>query len=156
MLLAFDKSEAFAFDKAGGEPCKHLDACNACSIHEQLSDRGFKGCVAFDCHGAGQRVVQEVFAGKTWRDDPALIPTMSDAFYIMRSIHDLLTLLTEAEKLSLTASRRVELDRVRSPLVPKEEWTPETLAAFDLQASRREVHAFLGGLRDVFGERPSV
>ncbi|WP_147371896.1 hypothetical protein [Henriciella algicola] len=149
VLLPFDKSEAFAFDKAGGEPCKHLDGCNACRIHEQLSERGFKGCVAFDCHGAGQRVVQEVFAGRSWRDDPTLMTRMGRAFHTMRRIHELLLLLREAARLPLSAAQKGEHAALVSALVPESDWTEESLEAFDIRTVEEEVRQFLTGLRDI-------
>jgi hypothetical protein len=149
VLLPFDKSEAFAFDKAGGEPCKHLDGCNVCSIHEKLSDRGFKGCVAFDCHGAGQRVVQEVFAGRSWRDDPTLMMRMGRAFHTMRRIHELLLLLREAARLPLSAAQKGEHTALVSALVPESDWTEENLEAFDIRVVEMDVRQFLTGLRDI-------
>lgn len=149
VLLPFDESEAFAFDKAGGEPCKHLDACNACSIHEKLSDRGFKGCVAFDCHGAGQRVVQEVFEGRSWRDDPTLMTRMGRAFHTMRRVHELLLLLREAARLPLSAAQKGEHAALVSALVPASEWTEESLDAFDIRVVEMDVRQFLTGLRDI-------
>ena len=149
VLLPFDKSDAFAFDKAGGEPCKHLDACNACSIHETLSDHGFKGCVAFDCHGAGQRVVQEIFAGRTWRDDPELMTRMGPVFYRMRRVHDLLLLLREAGRLPLSEDQRSAHADLLSVLQPEEGWSENSLNAFDLAGAEADVRHFLSGLRGI-------
>jgi len=149
VLLPFDKSQAFAFDKAGGEPCKHLDACNACSIHEQLSDRGFMGCIAFDCHGAGQRVVQDIFTGQTWRDNPALMTRMGRAFYSMRRIHELLLLLREADRLPLSQAQRKEHAVLLEKLAPETAWTEDSLEAFEISAAELDVRRFLSGLRDI-------
>ena len=149
VLLPFDKSEAFAFDKAGGEPCKHLNACNTCSIHEHLSDRGFKGCIAFDCHGAGQRVVQEIFAGRTWRDDPELMTRMGPVFYRMRRVHEMLLLLREAGRLPLSPIQRSEHAELTSMLDPEGGWTESSLNAFDIAEADTNVRRFLSGLRDI-------
>ena len=40
-----------------GKPCPNLREDFRCRIHEQLAERGFPGCVVFDCFGAGQRLV---------------------------------------------------------------------------------------------------
>jgi len=53
----FSRSADFAIDKPAGTPCPHLGSDHRCSIHGQLRSRGFPGCVAFDCYGAGQRIV---------------------------------------------------------------------------------------------------
>lgn len=149
VLLPFDKSEAFAFDKAGGAPCKHLNACNACRIHDQLSDRGFKGCIAFDCHGAGQRVVQDIFAGRTWRDDPELMTRMGPAFYRMRRVHEMLLLLREAGRLPLSPGQRSEHAELISMLEPEGGWTESSLNAFDIRGANADVRRFLSSLRDI-------
>src|ERR1700760_3571540 len=80
VAFAFERSEAFADDKAAAEPCVHLDTCGQCAIHARRAERGYGGCVGYDCHGAGQWVTQVLFAGRAWRDDLALLGPMSAAF----------------------------------------------------------------------------
>jgi len=53
----FTKSADFAIDKPAGTPCPNLGEDHRCTIHADLRPSGFVGCVAFDCFGAGQRVV---------------------------------------------------------------------------------------------------
>jgi len=52
----FQRSADFALTKPAGVPCPHLGTDHRCTIHAQLQERGFPGCVSFDCYGAGQRV----------------------------------------------------------------------------------------------------
>jgi Pentapeptide repeats (8 copies) len=58
VLLPFSRSADFAFDKAAGEPCRHLSSDHRCGIHAQLREEGMRGCVAYDCFGAGQAVTE--------------------------------------------------------------------------------------------------
>ena len=74
VALAFDKSEWFPIDKPNGVVCPQLDGSNRCKIYDTREALGYNGCLNFDCHGAGQRVTQEVFGGRSWREDPALLP----------------------------------------------------------------------------------
>ena len=104
VLLAFDRSQAFAFDKPAFAPCRYL-ALNRCTIHADLAARGFPGCIAFNCHGAGQRITQTVFKGRSWRDDPSLMPALDAAFRIQRRLHEALSLLQLAATLSLTTGQ---------------------------------------------------
>src|SRR5258705_10103572 len=67
---AFSASADFAIDKAAGQPCPNLRADFRCSIHDRLPPRGFAGCAAFDCLGAGQKVAQVTFGGRDWRAHP--------------------------------------------------------------------------------------
>lgn len=93
-------SSDFAIDKPAGQPCPHLGESFGCTIHAELRDRGFPGCTAFDCLGAGQQVVQVTFAGgvraSDWRADPALAASMFGAFAVMRQLHELLWYLSFA------------------------------------------------------------
>lgn len=87
VALAIDRSPSFAFDKEAGVPCRHL-AGNDCRIHDDLERSGCAGCARYDCAGAGQRVVQETFAGRA--ADPA---RMIDAFRVMRDVQELRVLV---------------------------------------------------------------
>ncbi|KFE33816.1 hypothetical protein [Thioclava atlantica] len=100
VVLAFDKGKDFAFDKNPGEPCRNLSG-HSCTIHDKLTQEGLPGCVAYDCLGAGNRVVQEVFAGQSWQKEPLLMPVMMEAFSAMREVHKRIDLLRAAEFLPL-------------------------------------------------------
>lgn len=144
--LAFDQSEFFAHDKAAGVTCQHLASSNRCNIHQKLEDRGYAGCVHFDCLGAGQRVTQDVFDGRSWRENPELAPSMFDAFRAMRLVHELLSLLHTAAQLPLTtrqAARHGELLKVLEP----QKWSPRSLAAFERSDVPTAVREFLTTLR---------
>lgn len=95
--LAFGRSAEFAFDKPAGDPCPNLQDDYRCGIHPVLRERGFSGCTAFDCQGAGQRVTQLTFRGGSWRDaSPGSRELMFAAFQVMRSLHEILWYLDDA------------------------------------------------------------
>jgi hypothetical protein len=96
VALAFARSADFPFDKAAGDPCENLDERDACRVHAELRPRGFAGCTVFDCFGAGQKVSQHTFAGRSWRDDPATRDAMFATFPIVRRLHELLWYLDQA------------------------------------------------------------
>ncbi len=104
VALAFAKSADFPFNKPAGDPCTNLDAQDACRIHPQLRDRGFKGCTVFDCFGAGQKVSRRTFQGRSWRADPETRAAMFSAFPVVRRLHELLWYLDEA--IALVGSSR--------------------------------------------------
>jgi len=147
VVFAFDKSESFGIDKAAGEVCPNLDTCGRCTVFEERETLGFKGCIAYDCYGAGQRVTREVFGGRTWRDDPTLTNRMGDALSVLRQVHEQLLLLGAAEKLPLDECERKELDGLREILEPETAWSEEGLKAFPAARTARKVSAFLTGLR---------
>ncbi|MCD2456791.1 pentapeptide repeat-containing protein, partial [Staphylococcus aureus] len=70
VALPYAKSADFAFDKDGGTPCRNLQSNYQCSIHKDLREKGFRGCSAYECFGAGQKVSQITYEGKDWRNSP--------------------------------------------------------------------------------------
>ena len=148
VVLPFDKSDAFGFDKAADELCRHLSGENRCKIHARLAQE-FSGCVRFDCHGAGQRVMQEVFAGRSWRTEPALLGPMTEAFRAMRKLHEAVMLLLEAERLALTPAQEQARYRLIAGLEPGRHRGEVELAAFETGPELKAVRDFLASLRDV-------
>lgn len=69
VALPYGKSADFPDNKDGGVPCRNLRSNNLCSIHNVLRDKGFRGCVSYECFGAGQCVSQNIYNGQDWRDD---------------------------------------------------------------------------------------
>ena len=95
---AFDAGQGFGFDKPAHTPCANLRADFRCAIHDELGPRGFPACVTFDCYGAGQRVTQRLFEGKSWKSSPELAPRMFDAYYRYRALHELMALVELASE----------------------------------------------------------
>lgn len=147
VVFAFDKSESFALDKAAGEPCPNLDGCGRCQVFSQRDALGFKGCIAYDCHGAGQVITQDVFQGRTWRDDAALGARMGAALSVLRRIHEQLSLLETAARLPLDRDELAGLSALKARLTPEETWTEANLQSFRIDDTDRRVRGFLMGLR---------
>ncbi|HTW75877.1 MAG TPA: hypothetical protein VMD56_13255 [Steroidobacteraceae bacterium] len=96
----FDAAQGFAYDKPAHVACRHLRADARCGIHDELAARGFPACALFDCHGAGQRVTQQLFGGRPWTESRELAQRMFAAYGKYRALHELMALLE-------TAARRV-------------------------------------------------
>lgn len=147
VVPAFSRAQGFAIDKPNGVPCPNLATDDRCRIHADRVAAGFAACLAYDCLGAGQRVTQEVFGGRSWRDTPALMPGMIRAFFVMRRIHALLGLLETAASMPLDVPDRERLKALAAMLSPAGGWTEAGLDAFDVAGAERQVRAFLGSLR---------
>ena len=137
---AFAKSSDFAINKPAGTPCRNLADDFRCGIHEQLPQRGFHGCVVFDCFGAGQRLTQETFGGRDWRSSPELAGPMFAALPVMRQLHEIMWLLTEA--LKLDEAQRVH-PKLRAALERTDQLAAGDLRTLDLDAYRRKVNPLL-------------
>ncbi len=147
MVFAFDRSESFGIDKGAGEACPNLMANNGCRIFDGRAELGFKGCISYTCHGAGQRVTQDVFAGRDWRNDPSLVHRMGAALSVLRRIHEQLVLLQAAGQLPLAGGHREQLDGLIETLNPAVDWTEDTFEAFPIDRVCGEVGSFLKSLR---------
>ena len=109
VATSFARSADFAISKPAGRPCPHLRPDFGCSIHGQLAARGFPGCAAYDCFGAGQQVVSVTFGGRDWRSEPELAGPMFAAFAVVRQLHELLWYLSEALAMAAAAPLRTGL-----------------------------------------------
>lgn len=114
VALPFSRSSDFAVDKPAGVPCANLGHDFTCSIHSRLRPAGFTGCTVFECFGAGQRVVQQLYGGRTWRGDPALAAAMFDAFARVRALHELSYYLREASSWPAAQPLTAELVAARA------------------------------------------
>lgn len=148
VALAFDQSNMFAYDKQAAEPCKHLDEAHSCAIHADLDQQGFKGCVRYNCFGAGQRTFHEIFEGRSWRDHPDQAQEMFDAYRVMHKVHEFLALLREVRKLTLDETQISQVEAFETDLAPTSPWTSANLIAFETCGTFEEIRAFFTGLRD--------
>jgi hypothetical protein len=146
---AFAASADFAIDKPAGRPCPHLREDFRCGIHARLRERGFPGCTVFDCFGAGQRITQDTFGGRRWRESPELAAAQFAVLPVMRQLHEALWYLTEAVALPAAASLRTEVQELRHRTERLAEGTAEDLNALDLGAHRASVGELLSRVSEV-------
>jgi uncharacterized protein YjbI with pentapeptide repeats len=142
VVPAFAASADFAIDKAAGHPCPNLRTDQRCGIHAELRPRGFAGCVAYDCFGAGQRVSQ-VTIGRDWRADRATARLTEAVFPAVRQLHELLWYLTGALAEPAAAPLHAELRRSLAATERLAAGDPAALVALDLGAHGRSVDALL-------------
>ena len=140
---AFSASADFAIEKPAGQACPHLKSDFRCGIHKSLRQRGFPGCAAYDCFGAGQKVAQVTFHGRDWRSDPGTAKQMFDVFTIMRQLHELLWFLSEALTLQPARALHGELKLALAETERLTRWSPDEIVRLDAAAHRRRVDALL-------------
>ncbi|MGY5894816.1 pentapeptide repeat-containing protein [Blastococcus deserti] len=157
MAPPFAASADFAIDKPAGVPCPNLRRDFGCGIHAELRERGFPGCTVFDCFGAGQRITQETFGGRSWREEPEIAAAQFAVLPVVRQLHEALWYLTEAETLPAAGPLRVELGAARDGIERLAAGSAEELAGLDVGAHRREVGELLGRVDElVRGHRPGA
>ena len=145
----FARSADFAIDKPAGRPCPNLRHDFRCGIHGGLRERGFAGCDAFDCFGAGQQAVQVTFGGRDWRQDPQTAEEMFGAFSVLRQLHELRWYLAESVDLLPGGSLRGEAKRRQDEIGRMAGLEAAALAGLDVPALRRDVGDLLARVSEV-------
>lgn len=129
----FDAVQGFGFDKPAETPCQHLCADHRCGIHDALLPRGFEGCAAFDCLGAGQHLTAAAvqrWGDADWRARPEVARWLFAAYPRVRQAQDWLAQLT----LAAAVSGRAELHAMAAALAATQAdwptWPPAEQAAW--------------------------
>lgn len=151
--LPFAASADFAVDKEAGKPCSNLQRDYRCGIHTQLRERGFSGCTVFDCLGAGQKVSQVTFGGRSWREDPGTARRMFEVFPAMRQLHELLCYLAETLTLPAAGPVHPDLRRALDHTERLTHGTADELRSLDVAALRNEISALLFRASELIREK---
>lgn len=86
--LYFTKSDGFPKDKKAGIACKNLQTDYKCQIHSELFKQGLKGCIAYDCFGAGQFLTRQLASLPDWLTlPPREADKIFNAYLIVLNIH---------------------------------------------------------------------
>ena len=133
---AFAASADFAFTKPAGVTCRHLAADASCTIHDRLIPSGFPGCVAYDCFGAGQRVVALYGGG------PRSAPMLS-AYETVRQLHELLWYVADALSRPPAAPVHAAIADARRAIEAAIAGGPPSIEATDPAAHRATVAPLL-------------
>lgn len=143
VVPSFAASADFAIDKPAATPCPNLAQDFRCGIHTELRPRGFAGCTAYDCFGAGQRVSQVTFGGVDWRSAPGTAAQMYAVFPVVRELHELRRHLGEAARLVAGTDLAVEVSALDAEVEAHAAGTPVALQEVDLARVGAAVGALL-------------
>lgn len=143
VALFFSAAEGFPVDKKAGQVCLNPEPDFRCSVHDRLGDQGLKGCLAFDCFGAGQKVSMVSFGGKDWRKLPETAEQMFKVFLVVRQLQELLWYLTEALALEPAALIHHDLSLMLEKTEKLTRLSPDALLELDVAAHRAAVNTLL-------------
>jgi uncharacterized protein YjbI with pentapeptide repeats len=150
VALPYGKSSDFPFKKDGGEPCQNLCSDNSCKIHEGLREKGFRGCVSYECFGAGQHVSQTIYKGLDWRENSERASEIFEVFPIVQQLHEMLLYLNQALNLRETQSFHSVLQRLYNETLHLTERTPEEILQIDIVSHRSKVNQVLLETSEVY------
>lgn len=141
--LYFSKSEGFPDDKVAGKPCINLKENFKCKVHERLGEKNLKGCITYECFGAGQKVAQDTYKGKNWLANRDKAQEMFEAFIKMRQIYEMLWYLSEAYRIERNKRGKEELRLVIEETIKLTNLEPDKLIKYDLVPYRFKVNKLL-------------
>jgi Pentapeptide repeats (8 copies) len=137
----FARGADFAIDKPAGVACPHLAADDRCGIHPELRERGFGGCAAFDCFGAGQRVVGLLGRRRSAR--------MYEVFAVLRQLHEWLWYLRAVDGMPGAAAVRGPARALAAEVGELAAGAAADLLGADVEGRRDEVRAVLRQASDL-------
>ncbi|OEF96664.1 pentapeptide repeat-containing protein [Desulfuribacillus alkaliarsenatis] len=143
VALPYGKSSDFPFNKDGGNPCRNLCSNNLCTIHNQLREKGFRGCVSYECFGAGQHVSQSIYKGKDWREDAERAEEMFAVFPLAQQLYEMLWYLQQTLTLKETQSLHSSLQKIYEETIELTIKKPEEILIIDITAHRSKVNDLL-------------
>ncbi len=142
VALPYMESADFPSDKPIGEPCVHLSTMNHCAIHDSLRTCGYKGCVTYECFGAGQYVSQTLYAKQSWRENPYLSKEMFAVFPVVQRVHEMIVYLNEA--IAVAGDVLVEeLLSLKQALMERTEQMPNAIMQIDIDRFHGQVGQLL-------------
>lgn len=96
VALYFSTMDGFPKNKVGGEPCINLNKDFTCKIHKDLNKKNLRGCINYDCFGAGQIVAQHIYKNLSWQDSPQQSQEMYDVFVIIKNLQEMIWYLYDS------------------------------------------------------------
>lgn len=143
VALYFSASEGFPQDKDAGKPCINLQSDFKCSVHNNLRQKGLKGCTAYDCFGAGQKVAQDTYCGHNWMKNPQSSNEMFDVFLVMRQLYEMLWYLSNAFRVQCDNKTKEQINNMIKETLQLTNMSPDSLIRLDLISHRNKVNNLL-------------
>lgn len=137
------KTDGFPANKKAGVPCKHLKLDFRCEIHSILKSNNMRGCLAYDCFGAGQKVTRYIYPKIDWQSNPDKAHEIFQVFLIVFQLHQMEWYLLES--LSLISEDDLIMD-IRRLLSENEQMTSQStceILKLDIDAYRVKVNHVL-------------
>lgn len=143
VALYFSQMDGFPEDKPAGKACVNMSSDFRCTVHDQLAQRGLKGCLAYDCFGAGQRVYREVYQSVNWMKDHEISNEMFSVFLTVRQLHQMLWYLVEVSSIVYAQSLMVDVRDLILQNLEMTKLSPDEIQALDVEQYRLKVNNVL-------------
>lgn len=141
--LFFSKGDGFPENKGAGKPCSKLDKNYRCKIHHELKERHLKGCIGYDCFGAGQHVTQNLYQRETWQTLKEQSQEIFDVFIMIAQLFQIRYFLEES---ILIVQSKALLNDIQGLIDENEALcnaTPQAILDIDINRYRSKVNITL-------------
>ena len=143
IALYFSTFEGFPTDKDAGKPCINLNSDFTCSVHNNLKKEGLKGCITYDCIGAGQKTAQVTCNGHSWKQQPQNKTKMFEAFLVMNQLHEMLWFLAQAFFLQNDINLKTEINLLIDETEKFTLLDIDSLLALNVKEHRNKINSLL-------------
>ncbi|WP_047834136.1 pentapeptide repeat-containing protein [Robinsoniella sp. RHS] len=141
--LYFSKSEGFPNDKPAGKPCTNLMSDFSCAVHKKLMQYNLKGCMAFDCLGAGQKVTSDIYGGVSWKQRPEAASEIFQVFLAVWQLHQMVWYLAEAAAVIPAEKLAEDIDALITEYKNMTALPPDQILQIDIEEYRTRVNLIL-------------
>lgn len=139
VALYFNKTDGFPENKQAGKACINLKEDYTCKVYEQLESKKLKGCIAYDCFGAGQKVTHEWKSYGEWSSNQCNKFNIFNSFEINRLLNQIMWYLIEAY--SICDRSNVEtINQLIQENIELTKLNPSTLITLNLDNYRNRVN----------------
>lgn len=150
IALYFSKADGFPVDKEAGNPCPNLQSDFSCGVHADLKRLGMKGCMAYDCFGAGQRVTQFTYGGITWKQAPEIAEQMFRVFLVVEQLNEMLWYLRGVADYDVDGNLHHHLQSILQVTDQLTFLDANSLMELDVAAHRASVNALFQQISQTF------
>lgn len=155
VALYCTKTDGFPADKEAGKPCKQLMPDFRCAIHSKLANKNMRGCLAYDCFGAGQKTTQIYYQYGTWNTNPQQANEIFEIFITIVQLHQMLWYLIEAFTLTSDEHLKLVIDTLIFENEQMSRQSPEIISQLDIEKYRLEVNQVLKQITSMISVKAS-
>ncbi|MFA9464954.1 MAG: pentapeptide repeat-containing protein [Velocimicrobium sp.] len=152
VALFFSKMDGFPKDKEAGEACVNLRPDFTCSIHSELVNRKMKGCLSYDCFGAGQKVTAKIYRGENW-SSTIKKEEIFEVFLVVHKLHQMLWYLVEAKSILVANELWEIMDELILENQTMTDQMPEEILNIEIEQYRIRVNKVLKRVSQLVRDR---
>ncbi len=141
--LLFSEMDGFPESKAAGKPCMNLQKDFRCKIHRELEKNRMKGCIGYDCFGAGQQVTQSIYFGQTWQNVPEQAKEIFDVFIVVFQLYQIRYFLLESMAILPAKVLKNDIKALAEENEMICNCKPQNIITFDIEDYRNRVNVLL-------------